>query len=325
MTRPNQVYIVCFNIFEKTVRICHIPDFLYSSLFAIVNMTRSTDSQSVPRVKALEGAQRIVETMRHSGGVVVEGFLTPDQAQKLNEDLDAPFATMDMGSKSANPAIQRFHGSRTKRVTNLVTHSTVFREEVLDYDLLYDILDLVFIEEDKSYWMSGAQAIEISPGNEAQKLHRDQGQFRVFDVMGPSAPEAAVNLLIAVTDFTEENGATRVIPGSHKWPDFTKTGHPDDTLPAEMKAGDVLVMSGKTVHGGGANRTASEKRRGVACLFTCSYLTPEEAHPFQTNLETVRTMSRRAQRSLGYRSQFPKGSDGLWQWNFGELADHIGL
>ncbi|KAE8336598.1 hypothetical protein BDV24DRAFT_178484 [Aspergillus arachidicola] len=288
-------------------------------------MSPSTVPTNVPRVKASDGAQKIYAAMREAGGVVVEGFLSPEQVQNLNQDLEEPFANLQMGSKSGNAATQTIHGPRTKRLTNLVTHSKVFRQEILDYDLLYDILDLSFAEDDKSYWMSGAQAIEINPGNEAQILHRDQGQFRVFNLIGPSAPEAAVNFLIAVTEFTDENGATRVIPGSHKWPDFTVKGDPNDTVPAEMKPGDALFLSGKTIHGGGANRTASEKRRGVAFFFTCSYLTPEEAFAFQVDKETARGMSKRAQRSIGFRSQFPKNSGGLWQWDFSELADYIGL
>ena len=173
--------------------------------------------------------------------------------------------------------------------------------------------------------MGAAQVIQIGPGNKAQPLHRDQGQYPVFDLLGPKAPEATINFLVALTDFTEENGATRVIPGSNLWEDYSDMGSRDQTIPATMKAGDAILMSGKTVHGGGENKTTEELRRGLAFTLQCSYLTPEEANPFIISLETIKELSPRAQRILGFRSQFPKSSPGLWQSDYCELSDVIGL
>ena len=81
--------------------------------------------------------------------------------------------------------------------------------------------------------------------------------------MGKSGPMVMVNFLIALTDFTEENGATRVIPGSNDWDDYEDRGTPEMTIPAEMKAGDVIFFNGKVSHGGGANVTENERRRGL--------------------------------------------------------------
>lgn len=173
--------------------------------------------------------------------------------------------------------------------------------------------------------MGAAQVIQIGPGNKAQILHRDQDQYPIFSLLGSKAPEATINFLIALTDFTEENGATRVIPGSHLWDDYSDLGSPEQTLPATMKAGDAVLMSGKTVHGGGANKTADEQHRGLAFTMQCSYLTPKEANPFIIELDTIKQLSPRAQRMLGFRSQFPKPSPGLWQSDYSEIADVLGL
>lgn len=143
--------------------------------------------------------------------------------------------------------------------------------------------------------------------------------------MGPTAPEAVVNFLVALTDFTDENGATRIIPFSHKWPDFSERGTPEDTIPAVMKAGDCALLLGKTVHGGGANRTQSERRRGIAYAFQPSFSTPEEAYALTTSKDIVATMSLRAQRMIGFRSQYPKNSPGLWQANYEEIGGQIGF
>jgi ectoine hydroxylase-related dioxygenase (phytanoyl-CoA dioxygenase family) len=276
-------------------------------------------------MKASEGAEKIHNAMLEAGGVIIEGFLTQEQVTQVNCDLDGPLARIQMGAKHDSETMQDFHGKQTKRMTDIVNHSKVYRYDILDMDLVHDICERAFAYYNSSYWMSAGQAIEISPGNKAQLLHRDQGQFPFVNLLGASAPEAAINFLIAVTRFTEQNGATRVIPGSHRDADFSDYGHPDETIPAEMSPGDALLISGKTLHGGGANKTVDEKRRGLAFSLSLSSLTPEEAYPFQISLDTARTMSPRAQRMVGFRSVYPSEHNGLWQWNSSRLEDYIAL
>lgn len=141
--------------------------------------------------------------------------------------------------------------------------------------------------------------------------------------LGPEGTEAQINFIIATTDFTEANGATRVIPGSNNWP-FSQRGTAEQTIPAEMKAGDCLLISGKVVHGTGKNTTDSP--RNCLIMSVCaSFLTPEEAHPFVVKIETAKKLSKRAQQFVGFRSQWPRGSPGLWLKDFSELALHLGL
>lgn len=281
--------------------------------------------KTVPRVRPSVGAAKIHELMLEYGGVIIEGLLSPAEVKQLNSDIDAPFEALQHGSLSDVDALKDFHGEQTKRLTNLVTYSNVFREDILNKDLLHEILGVVYAEDNGSYWMSAAQAIEIHSGNKAQRLHRDQNQFRVFNLLGRDGPEAVVNFLIALTPFTEINGATRVIPKSNKWADFSDVGSPEDTIPALMNPGDALLITGKTVHSGGANRTQDEKRRGLALTFSASYLTPEEAYPFQISLDIAKAMTKRAQRLIGFRSQYPAHSGGLWQCDYAELADFLKL
>jgi ectoine hydroxylase-related dioxygenase (phytanoyl-CoA dioxygenase family) len=288
-------------------------------------MSPSAVNISLPRVKPSEGAATIHELMLWYGGVIIEGFFTPEQVKQLNSDLNAPFDAMQQGSLSKVDAMKDFHGEQTKRLTNLVTCSKVFRDDILNKDILHEILKIAFAHDNESYWMSAAQAIEIHPGNKAQKLHRDQSQFRVFKSLGPHGPEAIINFLTALTPFTDINGATRVIPGSNKWEDFDDFGSPEDTVPALLNPGDALLITGKTVHGGGANRTENENRRGIALAFSASYLTPEEAYPFQVSLDIAKTMTKRAQHAIGFRSQYPACSGGLWQCDYAELADFLQL
>ncbi|KAE8358464.1 hypothetical protein BDV27DRAFT_169391 [Aspergillus caelatus] len=279
----------------------------------------------IPRVSATDDPERITQVLRQAGALIVEGLLSRDQVQDLNNELDKPLEAISSGSKHNVDLIKEFHGSNTKRLTNVTTHSKIFRHQIIENELVHAVAERVFHEDSGTYWMGAAQVIQIGPGNKAQPLHRDQSQYPIFDLLGSKAPEATMNCLIALTDFTEENGATRLIPGSHLWEDYSDLGSPDQTLPAVMKAGDAILMSGKTVHGGGSNKTTDEQRRALAFTLQCSYLTPEEANPFIIGLDIIKSISPRAQRLLGFRSQFPKPSPGLWQSDYSEIADVIGL
>lgn len=288
-------------------------------------MTTTNQAPSLRRVPYTSNSEQILAIVKADGGVIIENFMNPDQLQGLNDEIDASVAEAKFGSTHCDEFIAKFHGAKTKRITNLVTISKTFRDTLLDSDSVHVIAERVFQEEAQSYWMSTAQVIEISPGNDAQPLHRDLENTHPFIAMGPTGPEVSLNFLIALSDFTDENGATRVIPGSNHWSDFNDRGTHEMTMPAEMKAGDVLLISGKVVHGGGANRSVDVKRRGLAFTFQPGYLTPEEAYPFLVEMELVKKMSARAQKMIGFRSQYPKGSPGLWQIDYKEIGDHIGL
>lgn len=267
----------------------------------------------------------IIAVVAEDGGVIIEGLLSQEQVDRFNTDIERPLAALAPGGTHELEIVNEFHGVNTKRLTNLVSHSPVFRDEVIDHDLVHGLCDDIFVPESGTYWMTTAQVIEIGPGNRAQMLHRDLENWFPFVGMGPAGPEAILNFLIALTDFTEENGATRVIPGSNHWPDFQDRGTPEQTVPAVMKKGDALFFSGKTVHGGGANNTADQYRRGLAFAFNPGYLVGEEAYPFLIDRDVVNDLPERVQRILGFRSQYPIGSPGLWQVDYKELGDYLGL
>ncbi|MCW4355199.1 phytanoyl-CoA dioxygenase family protein [Hoyosella sp. YIM 151337] len=285
----------------------------------------TTTEQKLRRLPATASVADIRSVVDADGGIVIEGLLTADQVARFNADIDDDLAALAPGGTHTDEIAKEFHGANTKRLTNLVSRSAVFREEIIDNNLVHKLCDDIFHPESGTYWMTTAQVIEIGPGNHAQMLHRDLENWFPFVGMGPAGPEVILNFLIALTDFTEENGATRVIPGSNHWPDFEDRGNPAQTVPAVMKAGDALFFSGKTVHGGGANVTTDEYRRAVGFAFNPGYLVGEEAYPFLVDRSVVETLSPRVQGLLGFRSQYPTGSPGLWMVNYQELADYLGL
>jgi ectoine hydroxylase-related dioxygenase (phytanoyl-CoA dioxygenase family) len=260
--------------------------------------------------------------------VILQGFLTPVQVSAFNAEIDPHLEAVQAGGSGArSEASADFHGRQTKRLNRLPVRSRTFREEILDIDVLHDLCHAVFDEESGTYWLTTAQLIEIGPGNKPQTLHRDLENHPPFVAMGPAAPEVMVNFLIALTDFSEANGGTRVIPGSQHWADYRDRGTQEMTVPVEMKAGDAFFFSGKVAHGGGANRTADEYRRAIALPLQASFLTPEEPYAFLMDLDQVRGLPHRVQAILGFRSQHPNGAPGgVWFVDSGgELADHLGL
>jgi ectoine hydroxylase-related dioxygenase (phytanoyl-CoA dioxygenase family) len=291
----------------------------------MIHMTAQQNAQTLASVAADTPADEILKIVNRDGGVIIRNFLTQDQIDRFNADVEPPLKALRPGSKHENELVAAFHGHNTKRLTNLVTHSPTFRSEIVDHPLVHEFSDLVFLEESGTYWMTTAQVIEIGPNSEAQFLHRDLENWYPFLGMGPSGPEVTINFLVALTDFTEENGATRVIPGSNHWSDFEDRGTPEQTIPAVMNAGDALLISGKTAHGGGANQTSDEYRRGVAFTFNAGFLTGEEAYPFLIDMEIAKQLSPRVQRVLGFRSQYPTGSPGLWQVDYSDLGDYLNL
>ncbi|GAB3681119.1 phytanoyl-CoA dioxygenase family protein [Saccharopolyspora tripterygii] len=285
----------------------------------------STNTATLRKVPRSAPIADIMSIFHEDGGVIIQGLLNANQVEQVNSEIEQDLKSLQPGSKHDDEFVAEFHGRNTKRLTNLVSRSKTFATEVIDHDLVNALAEAVFLEESGTHAMTTTQVIEIGPGNAAQMLHRDLENWFPFIGMGPSGPEVVVNFLIALTEFTDENGATRVIPGSNHWTDFEDRGTPEQTVPAEMSPGDALFFSGKTAHGGGANQTTDFYRRALAFAFNAGYLVGEEAYPFLVDKELAKSLSPRVQQLIGFRSQYPKGSPGLWQVDYNELADHLGL
>lgn len=283
----------------------------------------------IKRVPKTTGVLEIAQILREDGGIIIEGFLTPEQVHNVNTDVEPTLAALEpCGDLSLAEELKKFQGHQTKRLCNLATLSKTWREEVLDDDLMHGILKEVISKNLGDYWMSSAQLIEIGPGNVQQPLHRDAANWWPFLFMGPGAPILYLNFLIAMTDTNVENGATRYIPGSNKWPyttEFPNTGLDEWTFPAELNKGDALVINDRIVHGGGANLSEDKLRRVVSLAFVSSVFVPEEASSLFIEKDLVKTMSRRVQHTLGFRTQFPNGSPGLWSYNVQDIGKYLNL
>jgi ectoine hydroxylase-related dioxygenase (phytanoyl-CoA dioxygenase family) len=291
-------------------------------------------SQQIPHIAFGAPVEDVAGLLRDHGAVVLDDVLSPTQLGAVNRDVDAIVAEMHAGSLKTDEMSQEFHGRATKRVGSAVALSKTFREDFVDSPHTRAYVTEAFRGVCETYWLQASQIIEILPGEKEQPLHRDMYNYPAFAAFGAAAPEVTVNMLLALVDTTEANGATRVIPGSHEGPfqaaldeKFYETFTPEMTVPAELKAGSALFFSGRLVHGGGANKTTDQRRRVIATSFNPGFLVPEDAYPFIISREEAATYSPTLQQVLGFRSFHQRDPVGgsLWQVDYEELSDFLKL
>ncbi len=225
---------------------------------------------------------QVVAALDRDGYAIVNGVLSPDEVQAKRHELTDILARTPTGRNN-------FEGYTTRRIYALFAKTRAF-DEPATHPLVLGVLDQLL----GSYQLSAPVGIEISPGETAQTLHRDDG---VYPVARPHA-ELVVNTMWALDDFTEANGATHVVPGSHKWLDE----RPDDatpTLRAVMPAGSVMFFLGDVFHGGGANNS-DRPRLGVILEYAVGWVRPQENHILGVPKTIVRELPLRLQELLGY-------------------------
>jgi ectoine hydroxylase-related dioxygenase (phytanoyl-CoA dioxygenase family) len=267
--------------------------------------------------------ESIMAGLAADGGVIVKDFIDQDLVKRLNAQLRAHIESTDPGAANIGEEMAHFWGSQTKRFTRLAARAPAFAE-LLDHELMHRWAEHTFVGD---YWLNTGQAMIVGPGEKGQVLHRDIGIWPHFLELGKPAPEVMVSILLALSDFTEEVGATRVIPGSHLWDDFKQTPKAEDTVGAVMPAGSALLYLGKTVHGAGENVTRDQWRHGLHMSFCLGWLTPEEAISIGAPWEIARNYSPRVQRMLGYASRRP-GKDQApvnWLIDFVDVRNHLGV
>ncbi|MEM7016025.1 MAG: phytanoyl-CoA dioxygenase family protein [Pseudomonadota bacterium] len=244
------------------------------------------------------------------GGVIVDDFLSEAQLAQLRDDFMPAITQHQPGASSGRNFWKAFHGNETKRITGIADMSPAWGE--LLCDPLYKGMGDHYLGED-NYYLNTGQLICIGPGETPQLLHRDELNWP--EAAG-TLNEVTITAIFALTDFTEENGATVVAPGSHQWPGATPEVKSEQTCQAVMKAGAALLYSGKVIHGGGANISEDQWRVGLHAGFVLGWLRAEENHQLTTSLDTARRLPEHAQRMLGFRSYVPPKSARLGMVNY---------
>ncbi len=222
----------------------------------------------------------------------------PDLLRRFNAELDPLLghARPDHDRAFVNPAIAWFFGERTRHVTGIAGKSSVFAAEILTHSILMRACDAVLGPSCARYQLNLAHVLDRGPGAEAQILHRDE---LVWVHMPRPHPELQVASMVALVDFTADNGATLIVPGSHRW-EPGRQATPDEIIAAEMPAGSAVIYLGSTIHAGGANITESNWRRGLHLSYVLGWLRTEENHYLSTPPDKACELPRAAQELLGY-------------------------
>lgn len=228
----------------------------------------------------------LVETVRRDGAAIVDGLMSPAQLERVNDEI-APYVAATPCGRDA------FSGARTTRTGALVARSAEVRALLLQPTIL------AAAEQFLAPWCQRVQlhltqAIRIMPGQAAQAIHRDRWAWGTW----LKGIEPQFNTIWAATDFTAENGATQVVPGSTDWPDDRRP-EPGEIRQATMRAGSVLVYSGSVFHGGGANRGKTD-RIGLNLTYALGWLRQEENQYLSCPPAVARALPERLQALLGY-------------------------
>eukprot|EP00040_Diaphanoeca_grandis_P013931 m.70370 g.70370 ORF g.70370 m.70370 type:complete len:282 (-) comp24217_c0_seq1:107-952(-) len=252
-------------------------------------------------------ASDVIEHLERDGYYVVQGMITPENADFLKAELKPSF---DECKKGRNI----FEGSKTQRV--YAVHDKTRGFDVLTVDpLVLEVVETIL--ESKYFALSSAIAINILPGQTPQPIHTDDGGY---PIKRPHQ-EIVVNTMWALDDFTESNGATLVLPRTHtkmvpgcKRYDggditqgsarYTSTSDATDIddheqVKAVMPKGSVMFYLGSLLHGGGAN-TTSTPRLGVILEYVSSWLKTQENNVLSISPTVVARLEPKLQELLGY-------------------------
>jgi ectoine hydroxylase-related dioxygenase (phytanoyl-CoA dioxygenase family) len=242
---------------------------------------------SIEHLPASASPEQVAAVIQRDGVAVVDRLVAPEVMDRARAEL-APY----LEATSTGP--DAFSGRRTRRTGGLVARSATCRELIM-HPLVLGAVGGV-MKHVTRFQLHLTQIIAIGPGEPMQMIHRDQWAYDFFPF--PKGYEAQCNTIWAMTDFTAENGATRVIPGSNHFDDRLEFGEAD-TEPAEMARGSVLFYTGSLYHGGGANRS-QDARYGVNITYNASWLRQEENQYLSVPLEVARTLPVDLLRLIGY-------------------------
>jgi ectoine hydroxylase-related dioxygenase (phytanoyl-CoA dioxygenase family) len=273
-------------------------------------------SFALPRLPATADADTISLALETAGCAIVERALPVETLRAINADLDPWFARAYCGDGY-------FFGLNTKRFSGLFAKAASAAALALHEEIL-PAIEHILLGPPKApradcIQLNLTQAIEIAGEEPSQLLHRDDGLFPV-----PKSFELMANIMWALDDFTIENGATRLAPGSHLWPREEVEQYEDGVVSAVAPAGSAIIWLGSLLHGGGQN-VSGKPRRGVVMSYSLGWLSQAEKLLLSTPPEVALALPLKLQRLLGYQVHRPnlgwiEGRDPS-EWLGGDFTD----
>jgi len=230
--------------------------------------------------------EEVLDIIRQDGAMILTDALDKGALADLSAEL-MPYI------EATGPGKDDFAGRDTTRTGALVARSATVREMITHPAVLAAVKEFL-----KPYCLRVqlhlTQVIRLKPGQGSQPIHRDRWAWGKYlkDV------EPQLNTIWAMTDFTESNGATQVVPGSVDWPD-DRQPEPGEICQAVMPAGSLLLYTGSVFHGGGENRSNGD-RIGINLTYTLGWLRQEENQYLSCPPDIARSFSPELQDLLGY-------------------------
>ncbi|MGA0838932.1 MAG: phytanoyl-CoA dioxygenase family protein [Pseudomonadales bacterium] len=244
---------------------------------------------AAPAVVTLPGnasEEEILEIIARDGALILEGVLAAPEVDALHAELAPYIAATRLGRDS-------FTGFGTTRTGALVARSPAARELVAHAKVV-EVANRFLAPYCNRIQLHLTQVIRLTPGQPAQAIHRDRWAWGTW----LKGVEPQFNTIWALTDFTGENGATQVVPGSTQWPD-DRQPEPQEITQAVMRRGSVLLYTGSIFHGGGANRSSAD-RIGINITYALGWLRQEENQYLACPPEIARTLPPALADLIGY-------------------------
>jgi len=242
---------------------------------------------SVTHLPTTATPEDVGTVLARDGAAIIDRLVGPEVMDRVQDELAAHLAATKSGQDA-------FSGACTRRTGGLVARSVTCRDLVM-HPLVLGTVGRVLADA-ANFQLHLTQVIAIGPGEIGQQIHRDQWAYDFFSF--PKGFEVQCNSIWAMTDFTEANGATRVVVSSNHYDDGLQLTL-DDTEPAEMAKGSVLLYTGSLYHGGGPNRS-DMTRYGVNITYNRAWLRQEENQYLSVPPEIARSLPVPLLRLMGY-------------------------
>ena len=257
--------------------------------------------------------KEITEVLEKDGCVVLMNAVDRQTMQMLDDELEELLA-------ATVPCKGNFFGFMTKRISGMMAKSDA-AQSLAYLPKILDVLDKFLLQSCSEYQLNLTQVIQIGPGEPQQAIHTDDLMFH-YEHPGK---EAMINCMWAVDEFTRENGATLLVPGSHRWA-RDRIAAEDEIAYGAMPKGSVLIYFGSLQHAGGANKT-DRPRTGMVISYCLGWLRQAENQYLAVPSEIAKTLPQRLQRLLGYFVHSPNlgcvnGRDPIEALN-GKNADDV--
>ena len=269
-----------------------------------------------------DDATELVDVLKQDGAVILKNLVKPELIDTVLSELRKSFDKLGRYDED------NFNGFKTLRVSGILAISKT-SAELVEHPKVLEIVNAILLKNCLNYRIGSLTGIEILPGETDQPLHTDVG---IYPIKIPNM-ELQMSVMWALNDFTKENGATRVVRGSHLGhinkkgsveyikrkkndypnPDYEK--HADKTVQAIMPKGSVLFYLGSTLHGGGANKS-NTSRTGLVNTYALGWLRQEENQYLNIPREIALQHSKTIQKLMGYQTHRTLGAfqnlDGTW-------------